>query len=49
MGASPRVASDRRTIEARDASDLRSYRTLLAQSDDLSDGGLAVVHLAQKK
>ena len=26
-----------------------TYRTLLAQSDDLSDGGLEIVHLAQTK
>jgi hypothetical protein len=28
---------------------LRTYRTLLAQSDDMSDGGPEIVHLAQTK
>ena len=49
LGANPRVASDRRAIGFLDESDLRTYRTLLAQSDDLSDGGLEIVHLAQTK
>jgi 7,8-dihydropterin-6-yl-methyl-4-(beta-D-ribofuranosyl)aminobenzene 5'-phosphate synthase len=49
LGANPRVASDRRAIGVLDESDLRTYRTLLAQSDDLSDGGLEIVHLAQTK
>ena len=47
LGANPRVASDRRAIGALDEGDLRTYRTLLARSDDLSDGGMAIVHLAQ--
>lgn len=49
LGASPHAASDRRAIGILDESDLRTYRTLLAQSDDLSDGGLEIVHLAQTK
>jgi 7,8-dihydropterin-6-yl-methyl-4-(beta-D-ribofuranosyl)aminobenzene 5'-phosphate synthase len=49
LGANPRVASDRRAIGVLDESDLRTYRTLLAQSDDLSDGGLEIVHLAQTR
>jgi 7,8-dihydropterin-6-yl-methyl-4-(beta-D-ribofuranosyl)aminobenzene 5'-phosphate synthase len=47
LGANPRVASDRGTIGALDDSDLRTYRTLLARSDDLSNGGLETVRLAQ--
>jgi 7,8-dihydropterin-6-yl-methyl-4-(beta-D-ribofuranosyl)aminobenzene 5'-phosphate synthase len=49
LGAIPRVASDRRAIGVLDESELRTYRTLLARSDDLSDGGLEIVHLAQTK
>lgn len=30
-------------------SHLHTYRNLLAQSDDLNDGGLEIVHLAQTK
>jgi len=47
LGANPRAASDRRATGVLDEGDLRTYRTLLAQSDDLSDGGLEIVHLAQ--
>jgi 7,8-dihydropterin-6-yl-methyl-4-(beta-D-ribofuranosyl)aminobenzene 5'-phosphate synthase len=47
LGAYPRAASDRRAIGILDEGDLRIYRTLLAQSDDLSDGGQEIVHLAQ--
>jgi len=36
VGANPRAAPDRRSTNVLDESDLRSYRTLLAQSDDLS-------------
>ena len=49
LGANPRAASDRRANGVWDEGDLRTYRTLLAHSDDLSDGGLEIVHLAQKK
>jgi 7,8-dihydropterin-6-yl-methyl-4-(beta-D-ribofuranosyl)aminobenzene 5'-phosphate synthase len=38
LGATPRVASIQHTVVL-DAGDLRSYRTLVAQSDDLNDGG----------
>ncbi len=48
-GASARGASDRRATGVLDESDLRAYRTLLAQSDDLSDGGSEIVRLAQTK
>jgi 7,8-dihydropterin-6-yl-methyl-4-(beta-D-ribofuranosyl)aminobenzene 5'-phosphate synthase len=47
LGANPRAASDRRATGVLDEGDLRTYRTLLAQSDDLSDGGPEIVHLAQ--
>jgi hypothetical protein len=40
LGATPRAASDRRAFGVPDDGDLRTYRTLLAQSDDLRDGGL---------
>jgi 7,8-dihydropterin-6-yl-methyl-4-(beta-D-ribofuranosyl)aminobenzene 5'-phosphate synthase len=49
VGANPRTASDRHAAVALDESDLRSYRALLAQGEDPSDGGAAVVHLAQTK
>jgi 7,8-dihydropterin-6-yl-methyl-4-(beta-D-ribofuranosyl)aminobenzene 5'-phosphate synthase len=49
LGAYPRAASDRPAIGVLDEGDLRIYRTLLAQSDDLSDGGQEIVHLAQTK
>ena len=49
VGANPRTASDRRATVVLDESDLRSYRSLLAQGEDLSDGGPAIVHLAQTK
>jgi 7,8-dihydropterin-6-yl-methyl-4-(beta-D-ribofuranosyl)aminobenzene 5'-phosphate synthase len=49
LGANPRAASDRRATGVLDEGDLRTYRTLLAQSDDLSEGGPAVVHLARTK
>jgi 7,8-dihydropterin-6-yl-methyl-4-(beta-D-ribofuranosyl)aminobenzene 5'-phosphate synthase len=41
VGANPRVTSDRRSTNVRDDSDLRSYRTLLARSDDLTESELA--------
>jgi 7,8-dihydropterin-6-yl-methyl-4-(beta-D-ribofuranosyl)aminobenzene 5'-phosphate synthase len=49
LGPNPRAASDRRATGVLDEGDLRTYRTLLAQSDDLSDGGPEIVHLAQTK
>jgi 7,8-dihydropterin-6-yl-methyl-4-(beta-D-ribofuranosyl)aminobenzene 5'-phosphate synthase len=49
LGANPRAASDRRATGVLDEGDLRTYRTLLAQSDDVSDGGPEIVHLAQTK
>lgn len=49
LGANPRTASDRRASGILDEADLRIYRTLLAQSDDLSDGGPEIAHLAQIK
>jgi len=47
LGANPRAASHRRAGGVLDEVDLRTYRTLLAQSDDLRDGGPEIVHLAQ--
>ena len=49
LGANPRGASDRRATGVLDEGDLRAYRNLLAQSDDVSDGGPEIVHLAQTK
>src|SRR5579859_5782578 len=49
LGANPHTASDRRASGVLGESDLRTYRTLLAQSDDLSDAGPEIVHLAQTK
>ena len=49
VSANPRATSDRRSTNVLDESDLRSYRTLLAHSDDLSDSGLEEVRLAQTK
>ena len=49
LGAAPRAAADRRASGVLDEGDLRIYRTLLAQSDDLSEGGPEIVHLAQIK
>ena len=49
LGANPRAASHRRATGVPDEGDLRMYRTLLAQSDDLRDGGLNIVRLAQTK
>jgi 7,8-dihydropterin-6-yl-methyl-4-(beta-D-ribofuranosyl)aminobenzene 5'-phosphate synthase len=47
LGANPRAASARRTTGVLDEVDLRTYRTLLAQSDDLSDSALQIPRLAQ--
>ena len=49
LGAKPRAASERRAEGGLDEGDLRTYRTLLARSDDLNDGGLKIVHLARTK
>lgn len=49
LGVIPRTASDRHAGGALDEGDLRTYRTLLAQSDDLSDGGSKIAHFAQTK
>jgi 7,8-dihydropterin-6-yl-methyl-4-(beta-D-ribofuranosyl)aminobenzene 5'-phosphate synthase len=48
LGATPRTASDRRASGVEE-SDLRTYRTLIAQSDDEIDDEPAIVHLAQTK
>jgi 7,8-dihydropterin-6-yl-methyl-4-(beta-D-ribofuranosyl)aminobenzene 5'-phosphate synthase len=47
LGANPRAAAQRRASGVPDEGDFRAYRKLLAQSHDLSDGGLEVMHLAQ--
>ena len=49
LGANPRTASDRGASGVLDESNLRTYRTLVAQSDDMSDGGAEIVHLAQTR
>jgi 7,8-dihydropterin-6-yl-methyl-4-(beta-D-ribofuranosyl)aminobenzene 5'-phosphate synthase len=49
VGADRRADSDRSATYAMDESDLRSYRTLLAQSDDSDSGGAGSVQLAQVK
>jgi 7,8-dihydropterin-6-yl-methyl-4-(beta-D-ribofuranosyl)aminobenzene 5'-phosphate synthase len=50
VGANPRAESDRGTATySLDESDLRSYRMLLARSDDLNDSGHEAVRLAQAK
>jgi len=49
VGANPRAESDRSAAYVMDESDLRSYRTLLAQSDDLDNNGPGAVQLAQVK
>ena len=49
LGAIPRTPSDRRAGGVLDESDLRAYRRLLAKSDDLSNRGPEIVHLAQTK
>jgi 7,8-dihydropterin-6-yl-methyl-4-(beta-D-ribofuranosyl)aminobenzene 5'-phosphate synthase len=46
-GANPRAESGKAAPYAMDERDLRSYRTLLARSDDLDDGLTAAVQLAQ--
>ena len=49
LGTNPHAASIRHATGVTDEGDLRTYRTLLAQSDDGSDRGLEIVHLAQAK
>jgi 7,8-dihydropterin-6-yl-methyl-4-(beta-D-ribofuranosyl)aminobenzene 5'-phosphate synthase len=49
LAANPRAGSNRRANGVPDESDLRTYRTLLAQSDDLNDNRLEAVRLAQAK
>jgi 7,8-dihydropterin-6-yl-methyl-4-(beta-D-ribofuranosyl)aminobenzene 5'-phosphate synthase len=45
LGPNPHTASNRRARSSLDESDSSSYRTLLARSDDVGDGG--TVYLAQ--
>ncbi len=47
LGANPRDASNRGTNVTMDDADLRSYRGLLAQSDDLIDGSSGAMRIAQ--
>jgi 7,8-dihydropterin-6-yl-methyl-4-(beta-D-ribofuranosyl)aminobenzene 5'-phosphate synthase len=49
LAANPRAGSNQRANGVLDESDLRTYRTLLAQSDDLNDNRLEAVRLAQAK
>jgi 7,8-dihydropterin-6-yl-methyl-4-(beta-D-ribofuranosyl)aminobenzene 5'-phosphate synthase len=49
LGATPRAASERRASGVLDESDVRAYRALLALSDDMSDGGAEIAHLAQTR
>lgn len=46
VGANPRADSDSSATYGMDERDLRSYRTLLAQSDDLENNGADAVQLA---
>jgi 7,8-dihydropterin-6-yl-methyl-4-(beta-D-ribofuranosyl)aminobenzene 5'-phosphate synthase len=47
VGPNPRAASNQGGAPALDDGDSRSYRTLLAQSDDLHENGVSVVRLAR--
>jgi 7,8-dihydropterin-6-yl-methyl-4-(beta-D-ribofuranosyl)aminobenzene 5'-phosphate synthase len=47
LGAHPRTAAERHASGVLEESDLRTYRTLIAQSEDLWEGGPQIVHLAQ--
>jgi 7,8-dihydropterin-6-yl-methyl-4-(beta-D-ribofuranosyl)aminobenzene 5'-phosphate synthase len=47
VGANPRVESNSKASNILGEDDLRSYRKLLAQSDDLEDSGPEAVRLAQ--
>jgi len=49
VGANPRAAANPGATRVLDDSDSRSYRTLLAQSDDLPDNRLEAARLAQTK
>ena len=49
LGANPRAASNRSATGVLDDNASRIYRTLLAQSDDLSDGVPEIVRLEQTK
>jgi 7,8-dihydropterin-6-yl-methyl-4-(beta-D-ribofuranosyl)aminobenzene 5'-phosphate synthase len=49
LGANPRAGSGRAADYALDGRDLRSYRTLLARSDDLDEGTGAPIRLAQSQ
>jgi 7,8-dihydropterin-6-yl-methyl-4-(beta-D-ribofuranosyl)aminobenzene 5'-phosphate synthase len=49
LSANPRAASEPRASGVLDESDARAYGTLLAQSDDMRDGGAEIVHLAQTR
>jgi 7,8-dihydropterin-6-yl-methyl-4-(beta-D-ribofuranosyl)aminobenzene 5'-phosphate synthase len=49
VGANPRAAANPGATRVLDDSDSRSYRTLLAQSDDLPDNRLEAARLAQAK
>ena len=47
MGANPRAASNQGGAPVLDDGDSHSYRTLLAQSDDLHESGVSAVRLAR--
>ena len=47
MGANPRAASNQDGARVLHDGDSRSYRTLLARSDDLHETGVSVVQLAR--
>jgi len=47
MGLNPRAASNQAGAPVLDEGDSRSYRTLLAQTDDLHETGVSVVRLAR--
>ena len=47
LGANPRAASNQQGVPVQDDGDLRSYRALLARSDDLHETGVGVVRLAR--
>ena len=49
LGVKPRTASDRHATGVLDENDLRTYRTLIAKSDDVSDVATGNAHLAQTK
>ena len=49
LSANPRDASEPRASGVLEESDVGAYRTLLAESDDMSDGGAEIVHLAQAR